>query len=175
LPPVTQRTFFQNIHQHVTVREQQKKVDEKRVRVFVGIKIKLEEENEEEGEKPQEEQPQVDKQQKLTTPAQDAQDAQDSIPKGNTDATTTVIDKDIGNPCMLCKLCTPLASDFVLCEVVGCKRLDLTQYGVCSYCKRSPVELTHIVRTFKHSGLFVCEDCASQIKKHLRGLMDGDG
>ena len=65
-----------------------------------------------------------------------------------------------------------MASDFVLCEVVGCKRLDLTQHGVCSYCKRSPVELTHIVRTFKHSGLLVCEDCAHRIKAHLRELME---
>jgi len=70
---------------------------------------------------------------------------------------------------------TPIvASDFVLSEVVGCKRLDLTEHGECSYCKRSPVELTHVVRTFERLGLLVCEDCARQIKAYLRERMDDD-
>jgi len=67
LPPVTQKTFFQNIYQHITVIESRQKINGKRERVFKGIKLATDFK---------------DEHQKTLDRVQDVQDVQGSTPVG---------------------------------------------------------------------------------------------
>jgi len=61
----------------------------------------------------------------------------------------------------------PHFSTFSLDEVEECTELNLMQVGECAYCRKSPVRLTHSVRTYEYAGLFICEDCAQLVKRSL--------
>jgi len=152
LPPVTQKTFFQNLHQHVTVIDYQPKVNGKRVRAFKGIKLATK----------------IGKDDSQTTlekdmHAHDVQDAQDS---GISKKDTAFSKKEYSeNLHMVHTLC--IDPSFIQ----AIEPLNRLLYGWCDNCcvldKNRKVTLSHKAVMKDNSVLLLCAACVRLIQDEL--------
>jgi len=163
---VSEELFSKEIRKKPRVTAQQKRIDEKRVWVWVGLRFK-----------PSDDKGSDDKKN------DDEGDAVTSGTGGTSDsilrkACESVVGEErkenLDNnkiPVPLVPLVTKPNTFFIrafeLQQVVGCKPLTLMHIGTCAFCGVKPATLTHTVKTFD-AYHFVCEKCAGEITAFLK-------